>query len=118
MGGGLGLLPKSEQFYKELNSLEGVKTTVITGNNKKMYYKLYGRYENIEVVGYTNEVYKYMKDSDLIISKPGGITLFETIYSELPILAFNPFLQQEIDNASFILNNEIGRILGKNKNTM
>ncbi|WKK92163.1 hypothetical protein Q0Y04_19200 [Clostridioides difficile] len=35
MGGGLGLLPKSEQFYKELNSLEGVKTTVITGNNKK-----------------------------------------------------------------------------------
>ncbi len=56
-----------------------------------------------------------MKDSDLIISKPGGITLFETIYSELPILAFNPFLQQEIDNASFILNNEIGRILGKNK---
>ncbi|EGT3849264.1 UDP-diphospho-muramoylpentapeptide beta-N-acetylglucosaminyltransferase [Clostridioides difficile] len=115
MGGGLGLLPKSEQFYKELNSLEGVKTTVITGNNKKMYYKLYGRYENIEVVGYTNEVYKYMKDSDLIISKPGGITLFETIYSELPILAFNPFLQQEIDNASFILNNEIGRILGKNK---
>ena len=115
MGGGLGLLPKSEQFYKELNSLEGVKTTVITGNNKKMYYKLYGRYENIEVVGYTNEVYKYMKDSDLIISKPGGITLFETIYSELPILAFNPFLHQEIDNASFILNNEIGRILGKNK---
>lgn len=36
MGGGLGLLPKSEQFYKELNSLEGVKTTVITGNNKNV----------------------------------------------------------------------------------
>lgn len=57
-----------------------------------MYYKLYGRYENIEVVGYINEVYKYMKDFDFIIFKLGGIILFEIIYLEFLILVFNLFL--------------------------
>lgn len=111
MGGGLGLLPKSKAFYNQLNSLENVKTTVITGNNTEIYNMLHGKYENINVLGYTNEVYKYMQKADLILSKPGGITLFESIYSETPLIAFKPFLQQEINNTNFILNNGIGKVL-------
>lgn len=114
MGGGLGLLPKSSKFYEDLNELEGVKTTVITGNNEKMYYKLHSVYNNIEVVGYTNRVDKYMEKADLIITKPGGITLFETIHAELPLLVFTPFLLHEINNAAFILDKNIGRVLSKN----
>jgi processive 1,2-diacylglycerol beta-glucosyltransferase len=114
MGGGLGLLPKLNKFYEDLNNLEGVKTTVITGNNEKMYYKLHSMYENIEVLGYTDHVDKYMENADLIITKPGGITLFETIHSELPLLVFSPFLLHEINNAAFILDKNIGRVLSKN----
>ncbi len=72
---------------------------------------LYGKYENINVLGYTDEVYKYMQKADLILSKPGGITLFESIFSETPLIAFKPFLQQEINNTNFILNNGIGKVL-------
>ncbi len=111
MGGGLGLLPKSMEFYNQLNSLENVKTTVITGKNTEIYNMLYGKYENINVLGYTDEVYKYMQKADLILSKPGGITLFESIFSETPLIAFKPFLQQEINNTNFILNNGIGKVL-------
>ncbi len=111
MGGGLGLLPKSKDFYKQLNDLENVKTTVITGNNAEIYNMLHGKYKNIDVLGYTDEVYKYMQKADLILSKPGGITLFESIFSETPLVAFKPFLQQEINNTNFILNNQIGRVL-------
>ena len=113
MGGGLGLLPKKDRFYEELNALEGVKTTLICGGNQKLYDRLHGKYENIEVVGYTDRVYDYMAQADLMLSKPGGITLFETIFSELPILAWEPFLQQEINNARFLVRYQIGRIAHK-----
>lgn len=111
MGGGLGLLPVSSNFYKEINDLEGVKTTIITGNNKSAYNKLHGKYENIDVIGYTNEVDKYMKKADLLISKPGGATLFETIHSELPILVIRPSLNQEVTNARYIQGENIGKII-------
>ena len=113
MGGGLGLLPKKDRFYEELNALPGVRTTIITGGNQKLYDRLHGRYENIEVVGFTDRVYDYMAQADLMLSKPGGITLFETIFSELPILAWEPFLQQERENARFLTRHQIGRIAPK-----
>lgn len=116
MGGGLGLLPKDTSFYEELNNIPGVKTTILTGNNQKLYHKLYGYYKNIQVVGYTNQVDSYMRGADLILSKPGGITLFEAIYSQLPFLCFPPFLQQEIHNSQFIQIQGIGRVLQKNQN--
>ena len=113
MGGGLGLLPKRDSFYEALNALPDVRTTLITGGNQQLYDKLHGKYENIEVVGFTDRVYDYMARADLMLSKPGGITLFETIFSELPILAWEPFLQQERNNARFITRYQIGRIAAK-----
>lgn len=113
MGGGLGLLPKKDKFYEELNAVPGVRTTIITGGNQKLYDRLHGRYENIEVVGFTDRVYDYMAQADLMLSKPGGITMFESIFSELPLLAWEPFLQQEINNARFLLRAGIGAVAAK-----
>lgn len=113
MGGGLGLMPKKEDFYEALNAIKGVKTTIIAGKNEKLRERLKGKYENIEVVGYTDKVYEYMARADLMLSKPGGITLFETIFSELPLLAWEPFLQQEINNARFLTRAGIGAVAAK-----
>lgn len=82
-----------------------------------MYKKYYGKYQNLTVLGYTEDVYKYMKKANLAITKPGGITLFEAIYSKTPIYVIHPFLSQEIGNATFIENYEIGEVVWeKNKN--
>lgn len=113
MGGGLGLLPKSKKFYQELNNLKNIKTTVITGGNKRLYHQLHQKYDNIEVIGFTDQVYNYMQQADLIISKPGGITVFEAIHSELPMLIIEPFLQQEMKNANFIHHHHLGCIIPK-----
>lgn len=113
MGGGLGLLPENAHFYEELDQVEGLTTTVITGKNRKLYIKLSGRFKNINVLGFTNEVDRYMREADLIISKPGGITLFEAIHSEVPMLVFRPFLEQEIKNGAFIEENELGIVIEK-----
>lgn len=114
MGGGLGLLPKGRKFYDGLNALPGVHTTIITGNNRKLYERLVGRWEHITVLGYTDQVRDHMLRADLMLSKPGGITLSEAIYTGLPILMPKPFLQQERNNAAFAVRRGIGRVAPKN----
>ena len=114
MGGGLGMLPKRQSFYRHLNELPNVETTILAGHNEKLVQKLQGKFEHIQVIGYTDKVYDYMKKADLIISKPGGITLFESIYSEVPILTFEPSLAQEIKNQHFIVDHHIGEVLDQN----
>ena len=113
MGGGLGLMPRKDSFYEALNALPNVHTTIITGNNQKLYDRLAGKYEHIEVLGFTDRVYEYMAASDLVLTKPGGITMFESIFSELPILAWEPFLEQEKNNARFLVKQGMGRVASK-----
>ena len=111
MGGGLGLISFNKNLFESLNNEKNIKTTVITGNNKKMFEQLKSKYKNIEVLGYTNKIDFYMKRADLIISKSAGITLFEAIYSETPIYVVNPFLLQEVKNAKFIEKRKIGQVV-------
>ena len=86
-------------MLKYLSAEPDVHTTVITGENRELFDKLNGKYENVDVLGYCNDVYRYMAKSDMLISKAGGVTLFEAIYSETPMLVIDPFLSQEKTNA-------------------
>ena len=113
MGGGLGMMPRKDSFYEALDTMPGVHTTIITGRNQKLYDRLVGKYENIRVIGFTDRVYEYMAWADLVLTKPGGITMFESIFSELPILAWEPFLEQEQHNARFLVKRGLGRVAAK-----
>lgn len=113
MGGGLGLIPLKDRDYKMLNKLEGVEIVVIFGSNKRGYMRLQNKYKNIKVIGHTDHVAQYMKNSALIITKAGGITLFEAISSEIPLLILYPKLEQEKSNAVFINKNNIGKVIWK-----
>lgn len=113
MGGGLGLMPRRDSFYQALNALPGVHTTILTGRNEKLFQRLNGRYEHIEAVPFTSEVEKYMARAHLMLSKPGGITCFEAIAARLPILAWQPFLKQEQENADFLVRHGMARIVAK-----
>ncbi|MBC8590342.1 MGDG synthase family glycosyltransferase [Wansuia hejianensis] len=111
MGGGLGLIPLEDDFYSRLSQVHDLNVIVIMGKNQRGYYNLLNKYDNIEVIGYTNKVHEYMAKSDLIISKAGGITVFESIYSRLPLVVLTPFLEQERNNAHFIEQKNIGEII-------
>ena len=114
MGGGLGMLPDDLEFYYNLNIQPDIEVTVITGKNVKLYHHLIGRYENIKVLGFIENIGDYMRQADLIVTKPGGITTFEAIHSEVPIIALNPYLQQEIYNANYIEEMHIGTVVNGN----
>lgn len=117
MGGGLGLMPRRDAFYDGLNALPNVHTTILTGHNDKLRRRLEGRWENIEVLGFTDRVYDYMARSDLMLSKPGGSTMFEAIFSELPLLAWAPTLEQEKDNARFLTAAGVGLVTERDPDT-
>ncbi|CAH2212638.1 MGDG synthase family glycosyltransferase [Tepidibacter aestuarii] len=112
MGGGMGVLPEDEEFYEWLSKFEPFKVIIVTGNNKQIYNKLkkFNKKININVLGYCKFIPELMKKSNVIVTKPGGITLFESIASKLPLIVFNTDLGQEIENAKYIKNKGIGYV--------
>lgn len=101
MGGGLGIMPKLEELLYMLHETPGVKATVITGKNQKIYETWQGCFDDIEVLGYVDNIGKYMRKADLVITKAGGITLFESLHSKVPMFIIRPFLEQETVNARY-----------------
>ena len=102
MGGGLGLLPSSDNLLRRLIETPGVELTLIAGRNKALYKKIKKKFPQIRVVGFTHQVAAYMSQSDLLITKPGGITMFEAIHSQTPLYVNKTFLIQEAGNAAWI----------------
>lgn len=111
MGGGLGIIPDVDEIMKEVLRFSDVHVTVIAGKNRKLQEVLQESYPEANIIGYTNHVADYMGHADLLISKAGGITVFEAIHSETPILALHPFLEQEIRNADLIERKGIGMVM-------
>lgn len=114
-GGGLGLLPTSKKFYQKLDR-SGSKVTVVCGKNDKLYRKLSSiPFKHTEVLGYCEHFPELLSRSDLIITKPGGVTTFEAITAGVPLLAIASNLPQEQSNARFIQANQFGQVLPKEK---
>lgn len=111
MGGGLGLIPSSEEFLSALSRMEHLHLTVITGKNKALLQRIQEKFPTIEAIGYTDHVADYMRRADLLITKSGGITTFEAIHCQTPLYIIHPFLMQEIGNAEYIEQNNIGRVI-------
>ena len=57
---------------------------------------------NVKIIGFSNEVPKLMSISDLVVTKPGGLTTSESLASNLPMVVINPIPGQEEENAEFL----------------
>lgn len=82
----------------------------ISGKNQKMkkeFDKIVSEQNSedlIKVLGYTNQVPELMSISDLVVTKPGGLTTTESLVSGLPMVLINPIPGQEEENAEFLEN--------------
>ena len=105
-----------------INSFPNMQVVAIAGRNKKMknnFEELVeetNSYENVKILAYTNKVPELMSISDLVISKPGGLTTTESLASGLPIIVINPIPGQETENAEFLEKHQVGIWLKKKDN--
>lgn len=60
-----------------------------------------------KLIYFTDEVEKYMHISDLIITKPGGLTVTESLASCLPMALFKGIPGQETSNTEYLCNNNL-----------
>lgn len=60
---------------------------------------------------FIDNVDDYMHASDLIVTKPGGLTTSESIACALPMVVFKAYPGQEEQNAALLVENDIGVIL-------
>ncbi|WZL74272.1 glycosyltransferase [Clostridiaceae bacterium 35-E11] len=111
MGGGLGLGNITETLNYLFEYDVDIQLLVIAGKNEELYrYLSKIDRPNLKVFGFVNNIDEFMSVSDLIITKPGGITVTESLNKELPILVTWNLPGQEERNTEFILNNGIGMV--------
>lgn len=105
-GGGEGSF-SSLPYFKELVKLNlNAYIIFIAGNNeklKKKVQKIVNKSNNIKVLGFVNNVEEYMTISDLIITKPGGITVTECLTLKRPMVLINKTAGHEKGNFKYLI---------------
>ena len=105
---GLGKTRTFEIFKTLLTDFPEIQIIAISGKNEKMKQLFTDtvasmKKENVvKIIEFSKKVPELMSISDLIITKPGGLTTSESLAAGLPILVINPIPGQEEENAAFL----------------
>lgn len=111
---GLGKSKTVEVFENLVKFCPKIQIIAISGKNQKMktcfenIIKENNLCNSVTILEYTNKVPEFMYISDLVISKPGGLTTSESLASNLPMVIINPIPGQEEENAEFLESKNIG----------
>jgi processive 1,2-diacylglycerol beta-glucosyltransferase len=107
MAGGSGL-GNSVKLAEHLLAMDGdFQIVAIAGNNDKQLKKLNSLAERYPTrlfpMGFINTIERVMAVSDLVITKPGGLTTSECLAMGLPMIIVSPIPGQEERNSDFLL---------------
>jgi len=109
MGGSLGFGKLDLVFESLLKSRYDIQIIAVTGYNTKLKNHLERDYFNkdkkIRIFSYTDRISDLMDIADLIITKPGGMTIAEALVKGLPMLILSAIPGQEERNANFLVSN-------------
>ena len=122
-GGELGL-GKTYTFdlFKSFVKNDNIQIVALPGKNQKMkthfenYVEEMGKENSVKVLDYTDKVAQLMSISDLVVTKPGGLTTTESLASGLPIVVINPIPGQEEENAEFLEKSQVAIWIKKDDN--
>ena len=105
---GLGKTRTVGIFESFVKLADDFQIVAISGKNEKMkaafeeIVNKYNKFDTVKILGFTNEVPELMSISDLVVTKPGGLTTSESLASGLPMVVINPIPGQEEENAEFL----------------
>jgi processive 1,2-diacylglycerol beta-glucosyltransferase len=114
MAGGAGVGDLDIVADSILNSFNDIQVVALSGKNEKLLNKLNSiskkHVNRMLPVGFTNEVHELMTISDLVVTKPGGLSTSECIYLKKPMVLINPIPGQEELNAENIEKLGLGKL--------
>jgi processive 1,2-diacylglycerol beta-glucosyltransferase len=107
MGGGLGIGPL-EMMIKALGRVKiPVAGTIIVGRNARLERRVLALAERtdypLRIVGFVDNVFDYMHASDVLVSKPGGLSSSEALSAALPMVLVKPLPGQEERNTRYLV---------------
>ncbi len=105
LGGGFGMGPVAE-ILRELDNVEQpFQTLVVAGRNEELRRELavQDHRHPTHVLGFVTNMHELMCVSDLIITKPGGLTTSEALAMGKPLFILDPIPGQEAANSDFLL---------------
>ncbi|WP_251519437.1 MULTISPECIES: diglucosyl diacylglycerol synthase [Staphylococcus] len=112
--GAFGVSKGFDQMIKEiLASSPHSQVVMICGKSKELKRTLSAQfkdYDNVLILGYTKHMNEWMASSQLMITKPGGITISEALTRQIPMIFLNPAPGQELENAIYFEEKGYGRI--------
>jgi processive 1,2-diacylglycerol beta-glucosyltransferase len=107
--GGFGIGPIAEILEKILEMKEDFQVLVSAGKNNQLYQKLSqiagNSWKNIKIFKFIDNIEEIYVASDIMISKPGGLTVSETLATATPLLIYRPIPGQEEANSKYLLSN-------------
>jgi processive 1,2-diacylglycerol beta-glucosyltransferase len=105
LGGGFGMGPVAE-ILQELDKVKRpFQTLVVAGRNEELRRDLAAqdRRHPTHVLGFVTNMNELMTVSEMIITKPGGLTTSEALALGKPLFILNPIPGQEAANSDFLL---------------
>ncbi|MCM1181660.1 MAG: glycosyltransferase [Clostridium sp.] len=107
MCGSMGCGPIAK-IVKQLSKglADNMEVSVICGTNRQLQRRLeqkYKRNEKIHIIGYTGQMSLYMDSADLLLTKPGGISITEAAVKKLPMAFVNAVAGCEQYNMDFFV---------------
>ncbi len=104
VAGAHGVVPNVNKIVKYFTDEENIELIVICGKNKRLFNKLnrkFYRPKNLHIYEFVNNMQEFMRVSDIMITKPGGITMTEAANIGIPVVLYRPVYGQELENAVF-----------------
>lgn len=107
--GGHGVGPVEEVYRALLASTIPSQLVVVCGRNEAARARLAairppGRHR-VTLLGFTDRMRQLMAAADLLVTKPGGLTVSEALACGLPMALISPIPGQEERNADYLLEN-------------
>ncbi len=104
MGGGRGLGPIKDVLYELDLSKRELQVIAVCGSNNELYSWIHRRRFKNRILSfrYSDQIDALMTMSNLIITKPGGITTAEALAKKLPMVILNPIPGQEARNTELL----------------
>lgn len=107
LSGGVGVGPAAELIQTIGESELDCRLLVVAGANRELKARAEAVARDlpipVTVFGFVNNIHELMDAADLIVSKPGGLTVSEILAKGKPMLIVDPIPGQEQRNCEYLL---------------